>query len=356
MPPVFPGRHEEAMIDRSKGSSVDQGPPPAHRFPRRAGWAAAALLLVAVAGEVVSRTFLGLGDPPLSIADDEIEYLSKPGTYHRFGNRIFVNSHHMRSDEFPAHKQSADEVRVMVLGDSVVNGGGLTDQADLATERLQARLRGELKRPVVVGNIAAGSWGPGNLLAYAKRFGLFDADVVLIVLHGKDVGDNPTGAPVVGVDPSFPETRPFSALAEAVQRYLVPRLQQVLTGVAGHAPSVPKDDERAEAERSMRDLGALCDLARQAGAAVVIAYVPQRVEIDGELLPGHAVIARFVAGEQMEFVDLCEEFRRAADSGNDPYRPNDSIHPSPAGQILLSEAVLPAVRTALAARLSKPAN
>ncbi len=313
-------------------------------------------MVAALAGEVVSRTWIGLGDPPLSIADTEIEYLSKPGTYKRFGNRIFVNSHYMRSDEFPKHKQSPDEVRVMVMGDSVVHGGALTDQADLATERLQATLRKELGRPVVVGNIAAGSWGPGNLLAYAKRFGLFDADVVLIVLHGKDVGDNPTGVPVVGIDPSFPAKRPPAAIVEAVGRYLIPRLRRLFGGAARHTPVVSDSDKQAAADRTMGDLNALCNLAKASGTVVLIVYVPQRVELAGALLPGHAMIARFASDKQLDFLDLRDDFRNATNGAADPYRPNDSIHPSPAGQILLCDAVLPAVRKTLTARLSKPAN
>lgn len=313
-------------------------------------------MFAAVVGEVVSRTWLGLGDPPLNIADAEIEYLSKPGTYGRFGNRIFVNSHHMRSDEFPEHKQSPDEVRVMVMGDSVVHGGGLTDQSDLATELLRVRLREELGRPVVVGNVAAGSWGPGNLLAYARRFGFFDADVVLIVLHGMDVGDNPTGVPVVGIDPSFPAKRPPSAIAEAVGRYLIPRLQQLFGGAVRHAPPVPESNEQAAADRSMHDLDALCNLARASGAVVLIAYVPQRVELGGELFPGHAIIARFASEKQVEFLDLCDQFRKATNSGVDPYRPNDSIHPSRAGQAALAETFLPAILRAISARQSSPRN
>lgn len=304
-------------------------------------------MLAAVTGEIVARTWLGLGDPPLSIADAEIEYLSKPGTYHRFGNRIFVNSHHMRSDEFPEHKQSPDEVRVMVMGDSVVHGGALTDQADLATELLQMRLREQFGRSVVVGNIAAGSWGPGNLLAYARRFGLFDADVVLIVLHGKDVGDNPTGVPVVGIDPSFPARRPPTAIAELVGRYLIPRLQQLFGGLVNHAPPVPERDEQAAVDRSMHDLDALCDLAQASGAVVLIAYVPQRVELAGELFPGNAIIARFASEKKVEFLDLSDQFRKATNSGVEPYRPNDSIHPSPAGQNVLADTFLPAIRRAL---------
>ena len=36
------------------------------------------LLLVVIAGELAARLLLGLGTPPLSMADPEIEYLFKP--------------------------------------------------------------------------------------------------------------------------------------------------------------------------------------------------------------------------------------------------------------------------------------
>ena len=39
--------------------------------------------------EVYARVVLGLGDPPLWMADPEIEYLPQPAKrYRRFGNRI----------------------------------------------------------------------------------------------------------------------------------------------------------------------------------------------------------------------------------------------------------------------------
>jgi hypothetical protein len=321
---------------------------------RWAGWAAGSLLLATITAEVIARTYLGLGDPPLSIADTEIEYLPKPGTYHRFGNRMLVNSHHMRSNEFPAHKQARDEVRVMVMGDSVVHGGGLTDQADLATTRIEATLREVLQAPVVVGNIAAGSWGPGNLLAYARKFGLFDADVVLIVTHGKDVGDNPTGQPIVGVDPSFPSVTPTSALEEAVARYLLPRVKQAFGRGGSAIGPVKEPNEKAEADRSMRDLADLCNLARTSGATVFLAYVPQRTELSGDLLPGHAILASFAAEHSIEFIDLCDTFREAVATGDDPYRPNDSIHPSASGQRILCDAAVPVIRRAITSLSKRP--
>ena len=59
----------------------------------------------------------------------------------------------MRSAEFPKHKQDPRKLRILVLGDSIINGGTLTDQDDLATELLRRDLIERLGRPVVVGNI-----------------------------------------------------------------------------------------------------------------------------------------------------------------------------------------------------------
>ncbi|PQV64995.1 hypothetical protein B1R32_1021 [Abditibacterium utsteinense] len=138
-----------------------------------------------IAGEVVARTKLGLGDPPIYVADPQIEYMIKPGVYHRFGNLVSFNRYSMRADEFPQHKVDKRELRVMVIGDSIVYGGAQLDQSQIAVSLLEKDLTAKLHRPVTVGNISAGSWGPPNQLAYVKRFGLFDADAVVIVGSGQ---------------------------------------------------------------------------------------------------------------------------------------------------------------------------
>ena len=60
----------------------------------------------------------------------------------RFGKRFIINHYGMRSENFPA-KNVDKEIRLMVFGDSVVDGGNLTDHADLATTLLQNRLSDE---------------------------------------------------------------------------------------------------------------------------------------------------------------------------------------------------------------------
>jgi hypothetical protein len=173
-----------------------------------------------VASEIIARTFFGLGDPPLTLRVPKIEYMFKPGEYHRFGNTISYNEFSMRSS--PPPSKTAGKLHVLVLGDSIVNGGSLTDQKELATERLVK----QLPAGSWVGNISAGGWGPANLTAYLRRFGTFDADVIFVVLSSHDLNDVPTFDHKLG--PDFPETRPAFALEEAYTRYL-PRYLPILS-------------------------------------------------------------------------------------------------------------------------------
>ncbi len=298
-------------------------------------------------GEVVARYGLGLGDPPLVILNSEIEYLAKPGEYHRFGNTVRVNSRHMRSPEFPEHKESTNEFRVMLLGDSVVNGGSLTDQSDLASERLRPLLEKTLDCPVTVGNISAGSWGPGNALAYVRRFGLANADVVVMVLNSRDIGDNPGAVPVEANDPALPQSRPLSALGEALTRYVLPRISRTLgqpTPVAygSHASGEHEDDKAARAQ-SLDDLRQLVREVGRARAIPLIVHFPLRTEVTGELEAGGITIREFTAEQGLGFVDLRDELRAALDAGQEPYRRGDPIHPNAVGQELLANAVARAV-------------
>jgi len=133
-----------------------------------------------VGAEVFARFQVGLGDPPLTVRDPDIEYLFKPSRcYRRFGNDVCYNRWSMRSPE-------ADRFPILVLGDSVVNGGSLTDDSRLGTAILARHLG------VAVGNVSAGSWGPPNLLEYTERFGWFGAQSVIVVASSHDLDDIPT--------------------------------------------------------------------------------------------------------------------------------------------------------------------
>ena len=122
-------------------------------------WLLAGCLILVAGAELVARFGLGLGTPPLSQPHPHIEYLFQPDQdVSRFGNRVLINAYAMRTPDF-AEVKPADEFRVMIFGDSVLNGGNLTDHAALATTLLSERLAEQRGQPVVVGNISAGSWG-----------------------------------------------------------------------------------------------------------------------------------------------------------------------------------------------------
>jgi lysophospholipase L1-like esterase len=310
-------------------------------------------LVLFVGGELFARFYLGLGDPPLSMNDPQIEYLFKPDQdCRRFGRRIKFNHYSMRSDDFPAKKTDPRELRVMMLGDSVINGGALTDQAKLATSMLQERLAADLGRPVVVGNISAGSWGPPNELAYLKRFGLFDADVVVLVLSSHDAFDVPTFQPIVGVNPGWPDRRPVLALWDGFERYLLPRLKWGTqpASVSGDAPPAPSvgPSMQSDVDQCLAAVRETVRLCRAGGARVIVAQHLERDETLATPLFGYAQIAVTANDLGVTRVDLGPAFAAARAKGEDPYR--DAIHPNEVGQRVMAEVLLPVIEKEVSRR------
>lgn len=175
-----------------------------------------AVLIALLAGtELALRAFMGR--PALYVADPEIEYMFQPDQQvRRFGSEIRINAYGMRSEDL-ASADADGRFRVLVLGDSVVNGGSLTDQSALATDLL-SRQKTSVGRRIEVLNVSAGSWGPGNLLAYLDRFGTFDADIAILVLSSHDLSDNRTFAPLD--KNTYPTAAPMFATQEFLDRYV----------------------------------------------------------------------------------------------------------------------------------------
>jgi hypothetical protein len=327
-------------------------PAPSAAVPprRRRRWPVRVLvvvLLLFASGELFARFYLGLGDPPLMQADPQIEYLFKPNQEcNRFGHRIKYNQYSMRSDDIPVHKSAPNELRVLVVGDSVVNGGVLTDQSQLATTLLQQQLAQDLKRPAFVGNISAGSWGPPNELAYLKRYGLFDADVVVIVLSSHDYVDVPTFEPLVGVNPVFPDRKPVLALWEGFERYLLPRLKGQTPSNDGLAPATGPA-KQADIETCMSAIREMVAMAQAAGAKVIIAQHLEHDETLASPFPGHNEIGQEARRDGITPIELGTFFEEARHRGEDPYRQGDRIHPSEVGQREMARALLPAIEQAV---------
>ena len=287
----------------------------------------ALLIAIAVAGaEAFARFGRGLGDPPLTVIDAELEYVFRPGrTYERFGNIVSYNSKSMRASEVPPTK-SGNDLRVLVLGDSVINGGALTDQKDIASEILASKLGAN----AWVGNISAGSWGPANLLAYVTRHGWFDADAAIIVVSTHDLEIFlPEFRAHYGDD--FPEESPMSALSELITRYL-PRYVPVLGPYLKSEPSPPSvtyspDERRQRGEAALRDLIAA---AQKNVRNVVVVLHPTRNEnagaADESETKQRARLTSIVKSTGIPVFDV----ETVAGWKTELYR--DDIHPNAAGQ------------------------
>lgn len=258
-------------------------------------------------------------------------------TYTRFRHRYHVNRFGMRSDDFPARKSAENEIRIMVFGDSVVNAGAAIPQSEIATEILRSKIAAETKRPVVVGNVSAKSWGPPNLLAYARHFGFLDADVVVIVLSSHDAFDIPDGRPVVGIDSDYPAKKPPFAMSELFFRYAVQLLPK---GPAKPKPAPSEDDRRI----SMAALRELITLAKASGAEVLIAQHLERDEDPNSPLPGYRYIAEVAKAADIPTIPIGRALKR---SGNPAKFYSDTIHPTAEAQPIIAQTLFDLVMKSL---------
>jgi hypothetical protein len=179
-------------------------------------------VLLLLCAELVLRFYYGFCDAVLMKEDLAFEYIAQPNQNRfRFRKHIKYNEYSMRSDSV---KESS--VKILGFGDSVINGGSLTDQDSLATTKLGKALSSLWDRDVQVLNISAGSWGPDNCAAYLNKYGDFNAKLILLVVSSHDAYDNINFEKIVGVNPSFPDKQCKLALWELLTRYIIPKFSK----------------------------------------------------------------------------------------------------------------------------------
>lgn len=160
------------------------------------------------------RKIWGFADAPLYQASTEWEYMACPNQDgYRFGSHYHYNSYQQRSEEPDSSKKI-----ILGLGDSVLFGGVMTDQDSTSSYDFN-RMRPDCQML----NISAGSWGPDNCAAYLKHYGTFGAKAMFLLVSSHDAHDNMDFFPVVGVHPSYPDKKYWSAWAELIVRYVWPR-------------------------------------------------------------------------------------------------------------------------------------
>lgn len=242
-------------------------------------WLLFAFILIVVglgASELLLRA-IGLGNPILIQPDEAAGYIFEPNqTLHRFGGLVRIDSHGMRSDPLPPSKP-AGTFRLLLVGDSYTYGTTDVDQSRIFAELLHKELPSIIDKPVEVLNASTGGWAIGNEVGFVRSRGLFNADLVLLVLNPGDQTQpfepyRPDGmSPTIDHHPSF-------ALQEIWERYL--KLRLFPPKPEPPAPQSTLDEQKRAAAQNLVYLDQLLQLTRAAKTPLAVAYIPTPAETD----------------------------------------------------------------------------
>lgn len=283
------------------------------------------IIFGAIAVIEVGLRLFGFGNPLIYQADSEIGYLLAPDQQvRRMGNRIKINQYSMRGDDLDATRPS-DSFRIMLLGDSVANGGWWTDQDMTISAQLLRQLNQD-RLKIQVLNASANSWGPRNQLAYLRRFGTFEAQVIVLLINTDDLFALPPSTVKVGKDVFYPDQRPPLALSEIYQRW---------RGVQVEQPKESGD----RVGKNLAAIEAINKIATENGADLIIAITPLLREVENNERDyeskARGRLEAFAQQKQIQLIDFLPLFKR--DTPASFYR--DHIHLSPTGNELVSQTV-----------------
>jgi len=229
-------------------------------------------IFLAVLLEFFFRLAFGLGEPPLYVYDEKVEYYFKPEQeLVRFGNSFSTNAFGMRSSDINV---KADDV-ILLVGDSVVSGGVSLDQGQIIATRLEEKIQYYLDNSEVkVASVSAGSWGPRNQINFLDRLPNLSVIAVVHIFSSHDDGDIPTFQynPILQ-----PEKNPVLALEEVMSKYL-PRV----VGLAKDFIHKDKPDVNASSPTASGELAKIISYLESYQVPVLHYHHLTRSEILGE--------------------------------------------------------------------------
>jgi lysophospholipase L1-like esterase len=241
----------------------------------------AAIIGLFVATEVGLRLLFGFGNPLTYISDEKIGYLLTPSQRtRRFGNRIEINQYSMRGADIQ-ETPLPSTMRLLLLGDSIANGGWWTDQDNTISNLMMRSLTSEVSHSsdlsqnitqIEVLNASANSWGPRNELAYLQRFGSFGSKAIVLLINTDDLFSTTPTSLQVGRDRNYPEKKPQGALVEILNRYILK--QKPIPGL--------KEIQNESGDRvaiNLKAIGKIQQFAGENNALFLLAMTPLKREI-----------------------------------------------------------------------------
>ena len=144
------------------------------------------VMIISLGAVEVGLRFLGFGGVVLFTPSKVWGFLMTPGQeVSVYGHSIRINSLGFRGSEIQDPKP-LDIKRIVFIGDSVTYGGGRIKEEQLFC-RIVASLARDEGWNVEVLNLSAPAWSPQNWWAYIKKHGLYEADIVVLVLPETDL-------------------------------------------------------------------------------------------------------------------------------------------------------------------------
>ncbi|MEO1520657.1 MAG: SGNH/GDSL hydrolase family protein [Cyanobacteria bacterium J06633_2] len=299
-----------------------------------------AIVVMVIAAEIVLRRWFGFGNPLLYVADERIGYVLAPNQeVRRFGNRILINHYSMRGEAI-AQKRPPQTLRLLLLGDSIANGGWWTAQTDTISALLQQQLTSSIhatttSNTVEVLNASANSWGPRNELAYLQIYGCFESQALILLLNTDDLFATTPTSVQVGRDRNYPAQRPPFAIAELIGRYMLPPV------------AIPElEAVRAEGgDRVGKNLEAIRQIhtyITQQGGTMIVVLTPLLRELVGPVSREYEIKARdrlttFTQNHRIAYLDMLP-LLNAHDNPKELYR--DHIHFNFQGNQFITQQVI----------------
>ncbi len=300
-------------------------------------WVVAAVVIGGVLLEVAGR-MVGL-EQPVIYEKTVYGYRVVPNQdLRRFGNRSSYNEQGLRSEPMRL-SVAPGTLRVLCLGDSVTNGGAITDQAATIPYQLQASLRARFDSVEVL-NASAPGWAIANELGWLRENGIFHSRFVVLIISTHDLFQEMAPSSIVGSHPSFPDKRPLLALQDAMQHYVLP---QVFHVGESHDPGVADpgvaDGAASDAQAALnRDEVLTIDkIVRQQGSRLLVLFLTQASDsdLDTRTLGAKRRLFAALAAQRVPALTLDAEIKRYG--RNALYR--DDVHPNPAGNRVIAAAI-----------------
>jgi lysophospholipase L1-like esterase len=339
---------------------------------RRLGLILSGVLLALLALEVVLRVWdpvPEVGSPLYGFyqSDPDLGWRGRPNVrlrYHRpeFDTLVELDAEGWRQPDPPRPAGAAR--RVLVLGDSFTWGWGVS-QGETLTDRLQARLGPAV---AIVNRGVIGFGTAQEYLVLERELAAASYDTVALLFFINDLDDNRDGKD--GHRPYFdlvdgqllPRNQPALARISPLTIFLKDHSRAYLfaefeLGMLKRRLRGKPDSERLYREKpavAIRDLPGyavtarlleeMTRLVRAHGARLVLVYVPQRSEFEGDaphsyVRTVHAMIDDVARRSGIAMIDLTPAFRQQAQGGRALVFPIDA-HWNAAGHALAADVLL----------------